>query len=228
MPGFIFHLLHGKMITDRNNIIFTEDENKQFTMGLLMPDSKKVRKTDDGDTHFYNEKQEGKILKVPDLSRFRYYQFMDNPFVIGYLAHLYLDKLFFEEFFTCYVKFLDIEGNVTKEEKDVHSVFLINSKETISVSDLFSEKYLYGDYTILNRYLIDKYKLKPANYVEVANPIKEIDITDFKYIQYSLKHFVEASIQGSKTKVFTIESVERALERYAFGFEQWVEGIKIK
>lgn len=226
MPGFILHLVHGKMFLDQRDLNYSENEIRQFQMGLLMPDANKIKKEKNDLSHFFSEDQKGKILQVPDLDRFHYRIFIDNPYVLGYAAHLYLDKYFFEDYFQKFVHFLDSDGNLTLEEEKVKQVFLVKDQKYISPNELFSENYLYGDYTMINKYLIEKYCIKMVQPTNVMNEITEVNEKDFDVILAALQHYLDHSSGNTEMNVFTIESLENAIERYAFGFSQWVDGIK--
>lgn len=226
MPGFILHMLHGELFLKKSGIQFSDTELKQFKWGLLMPDLYKVKRQKDNGSHFFSDDQDGKILQVPDLKSFQYIAFMDNPFVLGYAAHLYLDKLFFEDYFQQYVRFLDADGNVTLENDRVDSVFLVKSQRHITVDELFSESYLYGDYAMLNQFLVKKYAMKLLEETPVNDPIFQTNQDDQKAISDALEKFLTDSTGSTEMNVFTVESLEQALEKYAFGFSQWVEGVR--
>lgn len=224
MAGYVLHLLHGKMFLEQSNLNFSKDEQTQFYMGLLIPDANK--KTNGENSHFFDSSQNGKILQMPNLDNFSYRILIDQPFVLGYTAHLYLDKLFFKDYFVKFVNFLDADGNLTDEKKKVEKVLLVKDNKYISINELFSENYLYGDYTMLNQYLVKKYCIDMIDFTYVNNPIKEVDVRDFSLIQKSLEKYLKSSSGKTKMNVFNVESLECAIERYAFGFAQWIKGIK--
>lgn len=226
MPGFILHMLHGELFLKKSSIQFSDTELKQFKWGLLMPDLYKVKRQKDNGSHFFSDDQDGKILQIPKLKSFRYCAFMDNPFVLGYAAHLYLDKLFFEDYFQQYVHFLDADGNVTLENDRVDKVFLVKSQKYITVDELFSESYLYGDYTMLNQFLVKKYCMKLLEETPVNDPILQTNQDAQKAISDALEKFLTDSTGSTEMNVFTVESLEQALEKYAFGFSQWLEGVR--
>lgn len=102
---------------------------------------------------------------------------------------------------------------------------LIQSGKLITVSELFSDDYLYGDYTIINRFLIDKYHIEQVTQVQVDNPIIEVDLSNFKTVNAQLHQFLSESSDGTEMRVFSIKELETAIERYAYGFGQWIDGI---
>lgn len=227
MPGFILHLLHGKMFLDQYSTGFSDLEKKQFTMGLLMPDSNKAaKKWDNDNSHFLGSDQTGKILQYPNMNLFPYLSLIDSPFVMGYAAHLYLDKMFFSDFFLRYVHFLDENGVKTLDEDSVKQVLLVKNNKYISVNDLFSERYLYGDYTMLNQFFIEKFKIGQVDSEMITNPVTEVDINNFEAVRQSLAYFLSESSGRTDTNVFPVEELEKSIERYAFGFGQWIDGVK--
>ena len=226
MPGFILHLLHGKLFLEQYGKTFSEREKSQFTIGLLMPDSNKIINCTLDNSHYYGTKQNGRILKFPDLNRFPYYGLIDLPYVLGYLAHLYLDHFFFSDFFLRYVYFLDENDEKTLVKSAIKRVWLVQSNQYISVDELFSEQYLYGDYTMLNQFIVNKYNISPIDCVQVNNPIQEVDINNFESIRKSLNRYLSDSSGQTNTRVFPLEALESTIERYAYGFGQWTDGIK--
>ena len=225
MPGYILHLLHGKLFLEQYCSDFSEIQKKQFTMGLLMPDSNKAVKKKEDSSHFFAPNQAEKILQIPDLHRFPYVKQINAPFVLGYAAHLYLDRFFFNDFFLRYVRFLDEKKQETLVASAAQYAELKQSGKLLTVSEFFSEAYLYGDYTMLNRFLIDKYHIEQVTQVQVDNPIIEVDLSNFKTVKTQLNQFLSESSGSTEMRVFSIKELEAAIERYAYGFGQWVDGI---
>lgn len=225
MPGYILHLLHGKMFLEQYSRSFSDTEKKQYAMGLLMPDSNKANKIREDHSHFFAPEQAGQILQYPDLKRFPYYEQINEPFVLGYAAHLYLDRYFFSDFFLRYVRFLDHEKRETLTESEVEYAELKQSGQCLTVQQLFSEDYLYGDYTMLNRFIVDKYGIEPVAKVPVDHPVREVDTANFEAVQIQLDRFLAESTGSTEMHVFAIGALEDAIAQYAYGFGQWVDGI---
>ncbi|MDE6034835.1 MAG: hypothetical protein K2G36_02885 [Ruminococcus sp.] len=226
MPGYILHMLHGKMFLEKYCSDFSDNEIKQFIIGTIMPDSNKTVKADNDNSHFYSGDTKNKILKVPDINNFPYRFFIKNPFVLGYSAHLYLDKIFFEDYFPSCVVFLDKNGNKTELIKEAVNAKILKSNRIISIGELYSEDYLYGDYTMTNKYIAEKYYLQDIVETFIDNPIAEIDLNNLCNVKSAIYRFIEESSDKTEMKVFDIENLENAIERYAFGFSQWSEGVK--
>ena len=147
MPGFIIHIIHGNLILERIKYCFDADDIKKFVTGILIPDSCRGEKKEI--SHFIAPYSRDRILQIPDVDAFadKYREHLSEPFVMGYLAHLWLDKVFFEDFFQRFIQFQDGQGQSTLREKDVRRVYLSHLNRYITVDELFSEQYLYGYYT---------------------------------------------------------------------------------
>ena len=94
MPSYVLHMLHGNFINKlKNDDLDTNEKINQFMLGILMPDSCNGNEKDIA--HFYSSDSEKMVLRTPDLNSFvsKYGKHLSDPFVMGYLAHLWLDKL---------------------------------------------------------------------------------------------------------------------------------------
>lgn len=224
MPGYVLHLVHGEMILRQRSFHFSDMEKEQFRMGLLMPDVSQTNREKKDIAHFLSPDTRGKVLEYPDLDLFPYKKELSQPFVIGYAAHLFLDRAFYSDYFIRYVHFLDADGKETDKETDVKSVYLETSNRLISVKEFFSEKYLYGDYTKLNHYFINKYNITIPDNVFCEYPVEEVSDGDFSLIQKKLESYLNLFCGDMHTKVFKAESVETAIQNYAVGFLDWIAG----
>lgn len=227
MPGYILHLLHGKMYLNYAAQHFSAQETERFRIGLLMPDSNKAARVKDDRSHFYNAAQNGKILQIPDLRAFPYCKQLHDPFVLGYAAHLYLDRCFFGEYFQQFVQFLDQNGQPTLESGQAVRALLKNTGQSIPIQELFSEDYLYGDYTMLNQYIIRRFEIEPVHCVPFVCPVSEVDPENLRIVLKALDSYLQESTGSIQLRVFTADSLVQAIERYAYGFSQWAEGVRM-
>lgn len=232
MPGFVLHLLHGEMVMRKCRDLYdSESERNLFRLGLLLPDT--VKSQEKYISHFYSVEQRHRILRLPDLDAFmeKYQNDMKNPLVLGYAAHLYLDFAFFSDYFLRYVLFSDENGRPTLDEQAVRSVFLIKDQKTISTEELFSEQYLYGDYTKMNQYLVQKYRIKPPFFPPMEtwdNPIDEADPQNLPSVLTSLQKYLSVSNNmDADLSVFSADTLESALETYALELIEWCKLSKI-
>lgn len=173
MPGYIIHLVEADMIMNKliekknmQDLDFDQWKNMVY-YGSLLPDVAGKMKEE---SHFWNKGEDNKIVRVPNLETF-YHLFsnrLSEPITLGYLIHLHLDNRFFGDFFSNQFSFLDEYGQKTDNINVVKDVLIKISGKIVDVKRFFSDEYLYGDYTKLNLYLINKYQLKVPEYP--ANP----------------------------------------------------------
>lgn len=182
MPGYIIHLAEAELILKKlrdKNIHPAKEWKQQFQYGVLLPDA--VSGSGKKKSHFWREADMDQIVIAPDLEAFlRQYSchLQKNPYVFsstslpepllcGYLAHLHLDQCFFGRYFDRYVEFIDENGTPQKQFQKIHAARIRKSQKVVSLEQFFSNEYLYGDYTKLNHYFVEKYNLEipvyPAN-----------------------------------------------------------------
>lgn len=204
------------------------DEWKRlFTYGVLLPDA--VHKEQKRFSHFWKQSDLGKVVVVPDLEAFtnKYKVSLSEPLEYGYMAHLHLDKFFFEQYFKENVVFLNRAGNPEEYLQEVQSVLIKKNNQTVGLSRLFSEEYLYGDYTKLNQSLIERYKLKiPIYQKNIHNSIEEVNYEDIQQVLGKLNSFIEMSDNKQRElKVFPENTLENFLWETA---EKFINGGYVK
>lgn len=221
MPGFILHLLHGQKVLEKLEHNYSEEEQKQFMAGLLMPDSKKGIEKEC--SHFYSFSEKEKTLQIPDLQEFsvKYQSYMQNPFVAGYALHLYLDKVFFEDYFLRYVEFRDKNDKSTLFSAEICDAVLLKSGKRISLDQLYSDEYIYGDYTKLNQVLILRNNIEQPEYTTFASPVQEVDSRDYKDVLALLQKYLNDECDDDVIRIFDIDDLEKAITQYADDFMRW-------
>ena len=223
MPGYVIHLAEAKLIVDKlektmSNIKLKVTWREEFYYGALLPDA--IEKSKKGLSHFWNKKDIKCITMVPDLDAFckKYVGKRDDPVYWGYLLHLQLDRLFWEKFMKKNVEFIDKEGKETELLENVAGVKLKKNGKIIGVKEFFSEEYLYGDYTKLNKYLIKKYNLNVPEYNQrYHNIVKEVKSEDMERVLANLKRYLMES-EEKVLKVFSKDSLEKFIENTARQF----------
>ena len=227
MPGYVIHMTEAKMICDvlrKNSQRICKNQDlwqDRFLYGSLLPDA--GGKAQKQSSHFWNESERGKIIMTPDLDVFLH-KYADvlkqNSLYGGYFAHLHLDQEFWRDYIKAQVVFLDADGKSTKYIKNLKSVFIKRTEKMISAEDFFSEDYLYGDYTRLNKMLVQKYGLRIPAYREYHNcRIKEADNKDMKRVLEKLKIYMTKSLMcASELNVLSLETLEIFLKKTAQEF----------
>lgn len=224
MPGYIIHMTEAKMICD----ILSRDSQDQwrdrFFYGSLLPDAGgKLQKQK---SHFWNESRREKIIMTPDLDIFlqKYSSVLNKDSLYGgYFAHLHLDQEFWRGYMRNQVEFLDADGKSTEYIKDLKSIFIKKTEKVISARDFFSEDYLYGDYTRLNKMLVQKYGLKVPGYRKYYNcKIEEADNKDMGQMLENLKEYIANSpvdaMDTMDVNVLSLDTLEMFLKKTAQEF----------
>lgn len=175
MPGYIIHLAEAELILKKlqdKNIHPAKEWKQQFQYGALLPDA--VSGSGKKKSHFWREADMDQIVIAPDLEAFmKQYSChlqknpsmfscasLPDPLLCGYLAHLHLDQCFFGRYFDRCVEFIDENGTPQKQFQKIHAARIRKSQKVVSLEQFFSNEYLYGDYTKLNHYFVEKYKLE--------------------------------------------------------------------
>ena len=93
MPGYVIHLAEAELILDKmRKLRQTDDAFEQaFLTGTLLPDTR--LKGEKRFSHFWDPDKLECLALGPDLARFtdKYGQRLNEPVMLGYLAHLHLD-----------------------------------------------------------------------------------------------------------------------------------------
>lgn len=222
MPGFILHLTAAQMLLRQlpyyPDFPYKISSINDFLIGNLLPDTTNQKDA----SHFRNPAYYEKMMVFPDLTRFmqKYSSLLSNSSVLGYYFHLYIDRKFFKDFIPQVVKFYDKNGHITDIRDEVATVYIQKSKTSIPFSKYLTEEYYYGDYTRMNTYLVNRYKIPLDLNPKVVNPgISEIRYGDVQQVLLQLHGFLAVSPEAVRElKVFPLEELLLALEEYVEGF----------
>lgn len=222
MPGFILHLTAAQMLLKQlphhPDFPYKISSANDFLIGNLLPDTTKQKDA----SHFRNPVYYEKMMVFPDLTRFmqKYNSLLTNSSVLGYYFHLYIDRKFFKNFIPQVVKFYDKNGQITDVRDEVTTVYIQKSQTTIPFSKYLTEEYYYGDYTRMNTYLVNRYKIPLDLNSNVRNPgISEICYENVQKVLLQLHGFLAVSPETVRElKVFPLEELLLALEGYVEEF----------
>jgi len=175
MPGYLFHMAFGEEVLKKGGI-----KNKEaFKLGNIAPDLSPNKMS----SHFKNI-AEGAFL-VPNIETFvKQYQIKTNDFMIGYLAHLYLDLYFIKDFVAKYIVTLDKKMQPTNNSNQIKFIKLLknnkyidleeNPAEPIEIDHFFRERILHREYSALNNQLRNDYTLTLPQAIKIPNYIREL------------------------------------------------------
>lgn len=195
------YLFYGEKVLDtfeRNKKILTDKQRDEFRTGVYSP-------------HLEYDKYKV-IVHKPDFQK---------PYNIGIAAHIFLDSLYESEFLVEHVNFINEQNFPAKSQNDAKLVHIKKSDEFVPVEKFFSMKYLYGDFSRMTTYIIQKYYMKPIIYAETIDKIKEqqascIDAALEAYIRKATIPETEMSVfEKDDFCSFIFESAERFADMYS-------------
>lgn len=222
MPGYIIHLVEAEIVLKKIEGEGLAKDLKQWSesyrWGNIVPDL--VEKKEKVHTHFWNTNYDNNHISIPDIERFitKYNYQLSHckkyPDVFGYYSHLYLDKNFFNHYLKNYIDLFDYQNYQTQSFSNASYVKIVKSGEKISISQLFTNEYLYGDYTKLTQYLIKKYEIVLRSKIETSS-VEEIHGRLSKNILNELNSIVEKATLcdcgNSELKIIEKDSLEKFL-----------------
>ena len=189
MASAIIHICVAKKINER-----LQRNERNFYLGSIAPDLSKQLGLPKTFSHFL----EGTLKEdVPNIEAFTnlYKEELHKDFELGYLVHLYTDKLWFSGF---------VDNLVLNNSIKLIDGTIINIKPQ-EVTDI-----IYSDYTSLNVDLIDYYDLDLSLFYEEfdypKSIIKEIPMDKINLIVEKMGVIIENS-KKEKNYIFDIDSV---------------------
>ena len=208
MASYVVHYIAGEQFLKSLNKIrkLNKNEVNKFRLGNLIVDFVNIKQPDvDGlsddeiikikeryriektsrklVTHFRDKENIEFIFNLPNLERFidKYNDLLIKDFsVLGYLFHLYTDKIFFETLFSDVITCLDANKQPTNLSRECKYVLINKSNKLVLNSEFWSgNNSIYNDYDRLNVFLINKY---------------DIDFDKDELIEFALADFINPGI----------------------------------
>lgn len=265
MASFIIHTITGerllKKLEELHNIELPDYEKKQFLLGNLIVDSintskeipsniedktnykmvikNKIRK-EKLTTHFRDESKEGECIKAPNPNIFynKYENLIkENMSVLGYLFHLYTDKLFFCNLFRESFETLDKEGNLTNLDKYLTTIRIIKSGMLVDAKEFWSgtnKINIYNDYTIINKLLLEHYGIsfETTEYIDFAkenfnNPgIEEVNYKNITNILNEMQKYINDSYEYPNNDL-TVFSSDKIIKFIDYVVDEFIKEYKL-
>ena len=140
--------------------------------------------------------------------------------LIGYLAHLHLDYLYFTEYLPSIVRFLNEQGLDETESLKAVSVQIRQTGEQMPVMTFFSKDYFYGDYIRMSPHLIEKYHLSmPASPIHPW-PVNETDFAAYRQFCKLAAADLSLDIKKEPVRIFDPTDFESFVNKAAETFIQ--------
>ena len=185
MPGFIIHLTEAAMIMEHMEVQPDADWKQEFLLGNLLPDTRLGK--DKAISHFWAPEGLENIARAPKLSCFleKYGHRLNEPVILGYYAHLYLDERYVDEYWPKILTFEDAKGQPEPRKDFIHRV--------------------------VDKYHIQPPKYR---FLENVN-MSEVDASQLSRVLAELEDICQKGQPGDekKMKVFNLEELE-AFVRY--------------
>lgn len=194
MPGYIIHLAAGQELLpflQKRRILKNDQDINDFLVSCLIPDAV----ADKSKTHYRQTDDKAIQIRYPQPWRFcdRYPDLVHTPAGMGYLFHLYVDYLFYQEYFCRHILLTDADHRPQVRKEKIELAILLDYQKIISGKTFFIEKPLYDDYTIINAFLEERYQMT-YNFMPVENPgIAEVDYSRIDEIRKDILHYSELS-----------------------------------
>lgn len=223
MPGYVIHLAEAELILEniRKQRQIDDAFEQAFLTGTLLPDTR--LKGEKRYSHFWDPDQLERLALGPDLNRFtdKYGQRLDEPVMLGYLAHLHLDACYVTKYWPTVMTFYGCTGEPEYRKSHIAEVEVKRMKKRVPVSQFFSIDYYYGDYTKLNGYFVKKYHLRVPEWQNIPmSPPEEVNLQNMQMICRELEHLKQECHVGDEKRiqVFELESLERFMSASADEF----------
>lgn len=279
MASFIIHTIVGERflnaLENKYNITLSDYNRKQFLLGNLIPDSLKLDRTipnnlsseevnkykidlkrkireEKRSTHFRNPNQENLCLKIPEISLFlsKYRNLLPHDMTaLGYMFHLYTDRIFFSELFPLTFVNLDEFGNETIYDQESRTIRIRKTNQEVDSKSFWAgtcDLSIYDDYTIMNKLLLEEFGtsfseeefsdfaksnftnpgIEEVSYdkiLEIISKTSEFIKESFTLEQISLKIFREEDV-----KEFILQTPEKFMIEYSYILDSFEEVKKTK
>lgn len=210
MPGYILHMTTAQILFNKYNLPV---DRGTFEVGNLIPDSV----SDKTFSHFRHPSRQKKLMVYPDMDLFlnKYKHLLSDSSCLGYYFHLFIDRIYAKDYVPQIVSFHNANGLEVSNRADITHAFIKRTQELVPIKTFFSDEYYYGDFTKMNTYIINRFKLSTELLCNVVNPgIEEVNYKDIQKIQTHLQEYLDISDDTlNELKVFDIEDLLKFLEQ---------------
>lgn len=234
MASFVIHSIAGEeflnLLEKKYGVKFTGEQKNEFLIGNLIVDSSRLKfiKQDNESmeeakknyrklvqkekllTHFRNEDDKDLCIQAPNLSKFenKYEDLLkESLFTIGYLFHLYTDKMFFDDLFVQSFECLDEDMNPTIYSGKTKNMRVKKDNLVYTIQEFWnadSKFSIYHDYTVMNKLLLEYYgssfdkKELLNSSMELVNPgIEEVDINNIVNVLNKTENYINESYNNT-------------------------------
>ena len=214
MPGYVIHLALAEEIVRRLDIRDDAFVN-QFFIGSIIPDVFKA--SEKKESHFWSDETFKLFVRKPDVRAFeeKYHGYMDNPYVLGYYAHLLLDAMFIDHYWLKYFLFYNADMRKATLYDEVAQVYLVEEGSYYPREVFFSKEMYYGDYDIMNSYMINKHHIRIPELSVIPDIIEEVNCKESEQALNDMIRLMEKTVGDTKMpqlKVFNLGEIEALID----------------
>lgn len=188
--------------------------------GNLMPDAAAKKSS----SHYRDTSKNHYMIQWPQLKNFLIdTQNMNKDSLWwGYFYHLYVDCCFFKNFFPNLAAFYDKHHQITQIKEEISYIKIRKTGEEVSRDAFFSDDYYYGDFTAMNRSLMENYHLViPCCPNGGKRKIAEVSVYQIQQVIRELKRYASVTFMNAgELKVFKESSLLDFLEKISVEFEE--------
>lgn len=256
MASFVIHNIAGermlKLLEDNYGVSLTEKEKTDFIFGNLIVDSSKLNfqnvtgtseqeskknfrkmiQEEKKNTHFRNDDTD-LCIQVPNLDKFetKYRHLLVKEMsALGYLFHLYTDKMFFEGLFKATFDTLDKNMMSTIYTSETKMIKVKKNNKIYTIDEFWnndSKNSIYNDYTTMNKILLAYYgsnfnkEYLLSRVATFINPgIEEVDYNNITSIINKTASFINDSYNNENNylNIFDEEDVKEFINNIAIDF----------
>lgn len=225
MPGYVMHLAEADMILTaiRGKKALSDQWEEHFLTGNLLPDTRLLKEK--RISHFWNPAELGLIAKAPDLSLFldKYHPDMEDPVMLGYLTHLYLDARYVHDYWPRCMAFYNREGKRETAADQVAQVEILKTGRRLPPSVFFSPRYYYGDYGRMNGFFVSRYHIHKPRWKDIEGfHMDEVKLEDMEIISKNMDWLLAhcGREEELSLEVFDIEEFDSFIRETAEQFMQ--------
>lgn len=220
MPGFIIHLVEATLLLKYMKKQPDAGWCQEFLLGNLLPDTRLG--AEKMISHFWAPEHMDYIARAPKLERFldKYGHRLDEPSILGYYSHLYLDEHYVDRYWPEILCFEDKEGHPEPRKALIDRVELREKGMKIPFDQFFTSEYYYGDYTRSNHWFVERYDIHPPKFKSLNVGMEEVDPEKLHCVLDELACICRKGKIGDEKemKVFEPESLDEFIQRTAKTF----------
>ena len=249
MPSYVIHHIAGNKLLDKYKV--SDKQKGLFLLGNLIPDTIKTLGTETDPkrikqlrdkfykqiqqektaTHFRRKEDFNKNVQLCYLEDFisKYGDLIDDPTVLGYYYHLFVDNYFFSTVFNDTFRCLDSNGCETELSADTKKYRIIKNEKILTPDIFWSHEGIYDDYTKMNKILLEKYGVSfDENELRCVLPffknpgIEEVDYANIETVFRETNGYIDESKSAKDTNlnVFDQDRVISFIDEVSTKFEE--------